>query len=66
MVNKFRIANSTKEERRKYVRDAFALASLDSPEPCKEDLKLFEDYIEGRKELDEIEKELIAKYMENK
>ncbi len=62
MVNKYRIANSTKEERKKYVKDAFALGSIDSPEPAKEDLKFFEDYIEGRKELDEIEKEIIAKY----
>lgn len=62
LESKYSIDNSTREERIKYVKDAFAIASLDSPEPPKDDLTLFEDYVEGRKELNEILQEAINKY----
>lgn len=61
-MDKYSIKNSTKEQREQYVKDAFAIASLGSPEPIEEDLKFFEDYIEGRKELHEIKEEIINKY----
>jgi hypothetical protein len=61
-MDRFKIKNTTKELRMKYVREAFALASLDSPEPSKEDWQFFEDYIEGRKELHVIQREIIQKY----
>jgi hypothetical protein len=61
-LNKYSIKHSTKEQRKKYVKDAFAIGSLDSKEPPEEDLIFFEDYIEGKKELEEIQKEIIKKY----
>ncbi|WP_147532256.1 hypothetical protein [Bacillus marasmi] len=64
-MDKFSIKNTTKEQRKKFVRDAFSIASLDSPEPPEEDLLFFEDYIEGKKELSEIHEEIISKYKEN-
>lgn len=56
------IKDTTREEREKRVKDAFAIASLGSPEPPQEDLKFFEDYIEGRKELNQILEEVKNKY----
>lgn len=56
------IKDTTREEREKRVKDAFAIVSLGSPEPPEADLVFFEDYIEGRKELDQILQEVIAKY----
>jgi hypothetical protein len=38
-LNKYNIKNTTKEQRKKFVKDAFAIGSLGSPPPPEDDLK---------------------------
>lgn len=59
---KYLIKNSTKEERQKRINDAIVISMLDSKEPTKEDMELFQKYIDGELELDEINRILIEKY----
>ena len=58
------IENSTKEERQKRINEALVISTLDAKPPTEEDMKLFQRYIEGDLELDEIKKILIEKYTE--
>lgn len=45
----------------KYVKDAFAIESLGSAAPSEEDLSFFNDYIEGKKDINLLN-EAITKY----
>lgn len=62
---KYLIKNSTKEERAKIVKDALTISILDAKEPTKEDMELYEQYIDGKIELEEVKRILIEKYKEN-
>lgn len=54
-----RICETTKEERQKIVNDAIAIGSLDAPEPSERLKALFQEYIDGKKEIEDIQKEII-------
>lgn len=58
------IKNSTREERSKRISDALAISTLDAKEPLKEDMELYQKYIDGEMELDEVKEKLISKYTE--
>lgn len=59
---KFLIQDTTKEERKELVRRAFMISVSGAKEPSEEALKLANEYIEGKKELAEIQKQIIEKY----
>ena len=59
------IKDTTREEREKIVKDGIALSSLDSAPPTEDGMKLFNKYIEGELELEEIEKIILAPYKNN-
>ena len=61
---KYLIKNSTKEERQKLINDSLAISTLDAKAPLEEDMLLFQKYIDGEMELDEIHKLIIEKYNE--
>lgn len=50
------ISQTTKEERQRIVNKAIALGSLDCPPPSEQLQKLFQEYIDGKKEIEEIQK----------
>ncbi len=56
------IQDTTKEEREELVRKAFLISVSGAQPPSKDVLELANDYIEGRKELEEIKKIIIEKY----
>jgi hypothetical protein len=56
------IENSTKEERQERVNHAIAISMLGAPAPSQETIDLFQKYIDGEMELDEIQKILIEKF----
>lgn len=62
---KYSIKDTTKEEREEIVKGAVAISTLDCKEPIPEDMKLFEKYVNGEIEPDEITKRLIEKYKED-
>jgi hypothetical protein len=56
------IKDTTKEQRKKIVEDGLALTTLDAPRPSDDVLKLYDEYIEGRIELAEVEKNVLERY----
>jgi len=62
---KYLIKNTTKEERQKIVSGAIVVSMLDSKEPSDDDKKLYQKYIDGKKEISEILQEAIKKYKRN-
>lgn len=59
---KYLIKDTTIEERKKLVNGAIAIQMTDGSAPCDETIKLFQKYIDGEMEIEEIQKELIKKY----
>lgn len=56
------IKDTTPEERLELVEKALAISLTGANPPSKEVMELVNDYIDGRKELEEIQKEVIARY----
>ena len=56
------IKDATPEERLELVEKALAISLTGANPPSKEVMELVNDYIDGRKELEEIQKEVIARY----
>ena len=57
---KLLIKDTTREERKKIVKDAFALSALDLRQPIDIDNHYYEKYIEGEMELKDIESAILA------
>lgn len=62
---KYLIKDTTLEERKKIVNGAIAIQMTDGSAPCDDTMKLFQKYINGEMEIEEIQKELIKKYIKN-
>ena len=60
------IKDTTKEERKKIVNKALAISLSGAKKPSKEALLLAKEYIDGNKELEEIQKLIIKKYQKKK
>ena len=60
------IKDTTKEERRLIVNKALSISLSGAKEPSKEVLLLAKMYIDGEKELDEVQKMIIDKYKGDK
>ena len=56
------IKDTTEEERRLIVNKALSISLSGADKPSKEVLELAKEYIEGKKELKEIQKLVIEKY----
>lgn len=59
---KYLINETTKEERIKIVKKALAISLSDASYPSDEAMQLIDEYIEGRMELEEVQKLMIKKY----
>lgn len=58
------IKDTTKEEREKIVNGALAIQMTGGPAPSESTMKLFQEYINGSMEIEEIKQLLIKKYKE--
>ncbi|MBR3210756.1 MAG: antitoxin VbhA family protein [Bacilli bacterium] len=56
------IQDTTKEEREALVKKAFLISMSGEYHPSQEALELANDYIEGKRELEEIRKIIVEKY----
>ena len=56
------IADTTKEQREKIVRDALAISTLDAGKPTEDVMAMAQQYIDGTMELAEIESMVLRKY----
>lgn len=61
---KYLISETTSEERKKIVEKALAISLSGADIPSPDVLELVNDYIDGRKELSEIQEIVISKYKE--
>ena len=64
-MNKHLIQNSTSRERQKIVNGAIAISMLDSEAPTEKAMELYQKYIDGEMEIDEIQKLIIEMYKED-
>lgn len=62
MKFRYLINETTKEEREKLVRNALAVSLIDADSPTMETMKFFQLYIDGKMEIDEIQREIIDRY----
>ena len=58
----YSIKNTTREQREELVKNALAISLAGAEEPSKETMKLVRQYIDGEKELSEVQKEIIEQY----
>jgi hypothetical protein len=62
MVRDYSLKGTTKLQREKYVSDALALSMVGAPAPSEETMALFDEYIDGKREIGEILKLTIERY----
>ena len=58
----FLIKDTTKEERKKIVKNAFGVTISSNEMPCKEVIELTKKYINGEMELEDVLKKVIEMY----
>jgi hypothetical protein len=61
----YSIANTTKEERLAIVKNALGISISGTRMPSEESLKIVKQYVDGKKELEEVQKEIIEMYKED-
>jgi hypothetical protein len=64
MTKDYSVQGTTKVQREKYADEALALSTLDAPAPSAETLGLMRDYIDGKRELDDIVRQTLERYTE--
>ena len=62
---KYLIKDTTKEERLQYVQKALLISMSDADKPSNKVMMLIQEYIDGKKELDEIKEEIIKEYQKH-
>ena len=62
MKNKYLISETTKEERKDIVKKALGISLLGADMPSNDVLELAKQYIDGKIEIEEIQKKVIEKY----
>lgn len=56
------IKDTSKEERKKIAKEALAISVANGKMPSKETIDLIKEYINGKMELEEVQKRIIEKY----
>lgn len=62
---KYLISETTREERNQIVKKALAISMSDAIAPSEEAMQLVDEYIDGRMELEVVQKIIINKYKKN-
>lgn len=62
---KYLISETTREERIQIVKKALAISMSDAIAPSEEAMQLVDEYIDGRMELEDVQKIIINKYEKN-
>lgn len=62
MKNKYLISETTREERKDIVKKALGISLLGADMPSDDVLELAKQYIDGKIEIEEIQKKVIEKY----
>ena len=62
MEKKYLVSESTKEERKETVKNALGISLLGADMPSDDVLQLAKQYIDGKIEIEEIQKKVLEKY----
>lgn len=62
MNNKYLISETTREERKDIVKKALVISLLGADKPSDDVLNLAKQYIDGKIEIEEIQKKVLEKY----
>lgn len=62
MEKKYLVSETTKEERKKIVKNALGISLLGADMPSDDVLQLAKQYIDGKIEIEEIQKKVLEKY----
>jgi hypothetical protein len=62
MAKDYSVAGTTKLQREKNAADALAISILDASPPSAETIALVQDYIDGKRELDDVLTLTVARY----
>ncbi len=62
MENKYKISETSKEERKKIVKKALGISLTGTKMPSDFALNLAKEYIDGKIEIEEIQKKILDKY----
>lgn len=58
----YSIQNTTRKQREELVKSALAISLSGAEEPTSKTMKLVRQYIDGEKELEEVQKEIVNQY----
>ena len=58
----YSIKNTTREERQALVKKALGISISGAEPPTNETMKIVREYIDGKKELEDVQKEIIERY----
>ena len=56
------IKDTTREERKKIAKNALAISIGSNEMPSKETIELVKEYVDGKTELEEVQKKVIERY----
>lgn len=62
MEKKYLVSETTKEERKEIVKNALGISLLGTDMPSDDVLQLAKQYIDGKIEIEEIQKKVLEKY----
>ena len=62
MSDKYLIKNTTKEQRLQFVKNAYVISSSGNKKPDEETVRILKQYVNGEKELEEVQKEIVERY----
>lgn len=60
------IKDTTKEERKKIAKNAFGICVASNETPSKEVVEIVKQYIDGKMELEEVQKKVIERHKKRK
>lgn len=61
----YSIKNTTRKQREELVKNALAISISGANPPTKKATEIIREYIDGKKELEDVQKEIIALYKNN-
>lgn len=60
----YSIKNTTREERKKMAKNALGISIASNEMPSKETIEIVKEYVDGRTELEEVQRKVIERYKE--
>lgn len=60
----YSIKNTTREERKRIAKNALGISIASNEMPSKETIEIVKEYVDGKTELEEVQRKVIERYKE--